>query len=475
MASSLILIPLLAVIFLNLPFVARARKAPLWFGIAFCLWQACLALFSAGSLWTTAIPPLPLLTGMNLQVTYLTLVMYFSIAIAVGSALLVCWSTLEDDHKRFDVMILTLLAMAGMNGIVSVSDLFTLYVFIEVVSIASFILIALHKNAEALEGSLKYIIMSAVATLMMISAVALFMMTLGSTSFSGVAQALHSQPVTPLTMLAIGLFLGGVLIKAGAVPFHGWLPDAYASAPAGVSVLLAGIVTKTTGIYTLIRVVTAVFGFSPSLQTLLMAIGAISIVVGALAALTQSDMKRMLAYSSISQMGYIIIGLGTGTTLGVAGAVFHLLNHAMFKTQLFVNAAAVEEQSGTRNMDMMGGFAAKMPVTGATSVIGFLSMAGVPPLSGFWSKLIIIIALWLSGSHWFAVIAMAASVLTLAYMLSLQRRVFFGKLTEGFEQLKEAEMGIIVPAAVLAGLSILFGVAFPFILQRLILPIAAGW
>lgn len=475
MASSLILIPLLAVILFNLPVIARVRRAPLWFGVAFCLWQACLVFFGAEGLLTKTMPALPLLTGMNLQVTYLTLVMYFSIAIAVASALMVCWTTLEDDHKRFDVMNLILLALAGMNGIVAVSDLFTLYVFVEVVSIASFILIALHKNAEALEGSLKYIIMSAVATMMMISAIALFMMTLGSTGFLAIAQALHSQPVTPLTMLAIGLFLGGVLIKSGAVPFHGWLPDAYASAPAGVSVLLAGIVTKTTGIYTLLRIVTSVLGFSASLQTLLLSIGAISIVVGALAALTQTDMKRMLAYSSISQMGYIIIGLGTGTTLGVAGAVFHLLNHAIFKTQLFVNAAAVEEQSGTRNMDMMGGFAAKMPITGATSVIGFLSMAGVPPLSGFWSKLIIIIALWLSGSHWLAVTALAASVLTLAYMLSLQRRVFFGKLTEGFEHLTEAAPGIIVPAAVLAGLSILCGVAFPFVLQRLILPIAAGW
>jgi multicomponent Na+:H+ antiporter subunit D len=152
-----------------------------------------------------------------------------------------------------------------------------------------------------------------------------------------------------------------------------------------------------------------------------------------------------------------------------------LLNHAIFKTQLFANAAAVEEQTGTRDMDKMGGLAEKMPFTGATSVIGFLSMAGIPPLSGFWSKLIIIIALWLSGFRWYAMIAVSASVLTLAYMLSLQRRVFFGKLAAGFENLKEAEFGIVLPAVVLASLSIIFGIAFPFVLHRLILPIAAGW
>jgi multicomponent Na+:H+ antiporter subunit D len=318
MASSLILIPLLAVILFNLPFMTSHKRLPFFFGIIFCVWQGWLALFGAGTLWSTALFPLPLLSGMNLQVTYLTLVMYLAIAIAAGSAFMICWHTIEDDNKRFDVTNLVLLAVAGMNGVVSVSDLFTLYVFIEVVSIASFILIALHKDGDALEGSLKYIIMSAVATLMMLSAIALFMMTTGSTAFGEIAHALRTQPGTPLRVAAVGLFLGGLFIKSGSVPFHGWLPDAYSSAPAGVSVLLAGIVTKTTGIYTLIRLVTTVFGFTPAIQSLLLGIGALSIVVGALAALTQTDMKRMLSYSSISQMGYIIIGLGTGTTIGVA-------------------------------------------------------------------------------------------------------------------------------------------------------------
>ncbi|MEI8217862.1 MAG: proton-conducting transporter membrane subunit, partial [Elusimicrobiota bacterium] len=284
MASSLILIPLIAVIIFNLPIMASHKRLPLLFGVVFSLWQAWLALFSAGSLWGNPVFPLPLLSGMHLQVTHLTLVMYLAIAIAAGSALVICWYTLEDGNKRFDVINLILLAIAGMNGVVSVTDLFTLYVFIEVVSIASFILIALHKDGDALEGSMKYILMSAIATLMMLSAIALFMMTTGSTAFGEIAHALRTQPDSLLRGTAVGLFLGGVFIKSGSVPFHGWLPDAYASAPAGVSVLLAGIVTKTTGIYTLIRLVTAVFGFSAHLQTLLLAIGALSIVVGALAA-----------------------------------------------------------------------------------------------------------------------------------------------------------------------------------------------
>jgi multicomponent Na+:H+ antiporter subunit D len=202
-----------------------------------------------------------------------------------------------------------------------------------------------------------------------------------------------------------------------------------------------------------------------------MFIGTVSIVGGAVAALTQSDMKRLLAYSSISQVGYIILSFGCGTTLGVAAAIFHLFNHAIFKSLLFVNAAAVEQQTSSRNMDTMGGLAEKMPLTGGTSIIAALSAAGIPPLSGFWSKLLIIIALWTSGHYAYAIIAVLASVLTLNYMLSMQRRVFFGKLAKGFTGVKEADFGIAFPSIILAAITIGIGVFFPFIVKSFLLPI----
>jgi len=263
----------------------------------------------------------------------------------------------------------------------------------------------------------------------------------------------------------------GLFIKGGLIPFHGWLPDAYSSAPAAVSVLLAGIVTKTTGIYTLIRIVISIIGFNASLQTLLLFVGTASMLVGALAALGQSDFKRMLAYSSISQVGYMVLGLGTGTVLGIAGSVFHLFNHAIFKSLLFVNAATVEQQAGTRNMNRLGGLAEKMPVTGCTSVIGFLSTAGIPPLAGFWSKLFIIVALWQTGHIVYAFLAILASLLTLAYFLSMQRRVFFGKLAAGFESLKEGNAWVLIPACVLALITIGLGIGIPWLFETFLLPI----
>jgi multicomponent Na+:H+ antiporter subunit D len=181
----------------------------------------------------------------------------------------------------------------------------------------------------------------------------------------------------------------------------------------------------------------------------------------------------MLAYSSISQVGYIVLGLGCGTGLGIFGAVFHLFNHSIFKSLLFVNSAAVEQQTGTTDMNKLGGLGARMPVTNITSLIAFLSTAGVPPLSGFWSKLIIVIALWQSAHYGYAFLAILASVITLAYLLSMQRRVFFGILSDGLKEVKEAGFGIVFPAVILAIIILGVGLLFPFIAGGFITPAVA--
>jgi multicomponent Na+:H+ antiporter subunit D len=219
--------------------------------------------------------------------------------------------------------------------------------------------------------------------------------------------------------------------------------------------------------------VEVVFGHGPGVRSVLLLTGALSIVAGALLALPQKDFKRMLAYSSISQVGYIILGLGAGSALGTAGAVLHLFNHAIFKTQLFVNAAAVEQQSGTRDMDRFGGIAVRMPVTSATSVIAMLSTAGIPPLSGFWSKFFVIVAVWKAGETGYAMIAILASVITLAYFLSMQRRVFFGKLDERWSDLEEANLWALSPALILTGITVALGLLIPWLFDTFLLPVGS--
>lgn len=295
MSSLFILVPLIGIIVLNLP-LGLGKRLAFPFALALAVAQAGLAIFSPLDLWNRVLVTFGGFENLNLAVDQLTIVLLLSIAIVLFAALFVGWFTLEDERKKFDFVNLLILAVIGMNGIVMVRDLFSLYIFIEVAGVASFVMISLDRDKDGLEGAFKYLILSAVATVMMLSAIALLLMTTGSTSFAGVAAALKSGP-NYLTVLAAAIFVGGLSIKGGLVPFHGWLPDAYSSAPAGVSVLLAGIVTKTTGIYTVIRLVTAVFGFTPQIRAVLLFVGALSIVVGALAALGQKDFKRMLAYS----------------------------------------------------------------------------------------------------------------------------------------------------------------------------------
>jgi multicomponent Na+:H+ antiporter subunit D len=471
----LVLLPLLGVVLLNLPLGKVSDRLALPLGALLCLAQAAAILAAPPELWAQALVLGPVnVSGVfraGFPVDNLARVMLLSIATVGCCSVLVARYSMADEGDRFRFANLLVLALAGLNGIVLVRDLLGLYVFLEITAVASFVLIALERGRAAFDGAFKYVVLSAVATAMIVAGLALFFIVAGSTSFDAVAAAIAGAGSNQLALAAVAFFLCGLGIKGGLVPFHGWLPTAYASAPAAVSVLLAGAVTKTSGVYTLIRLVEAVFGYGPAVKQVLLVAGIASIVVGAAGALGQKDMKRMLAFSSISQMGYVVLGVGAGPGLGLAGAVFHLFNHSIFKTLLFVNSAAVERQAGTRDMDELGGISARMPVTGTTSVLAMLSTAGVPPLSGFWSKLLIVTGVWQAGQVGLALAAVAASVLTLAYFLSMQRRVFFGKLAERCAGLKEADAWGLLPALVLAAVTVALGIGAPWLFETFLLDV----
>ena len=180
-------------------------------------------------------------------------------------------------------------------------------------------------------------------------------------------------------------------------------------------------------------------------------------VVGGLSAIGQNDIKRLMAYSSISQMGYIFLGLGIATPLSIFAALFHLFNHSVFKSLLFLNAGAVEYATGTRDMNKLGGLMQRMPVTGATNFIGAMSISGVPPFSGFWSKLLIILAAVAAGRIWYAFWAIVASVLTLAAFQKIIKRTFWGEMTEATVKAREVPVLMQLSMVVLALICILGG------------------
>jgi multicomponent Na+:H+ antiporter subunit D len=234
--------------------------------------------------------------------------------------------------------------------------------------------------------------------------------------------------VNPQVVSWVGaIFLAGFGLKAAIIPFHAWLPDAHSSAPAPISAMLSGVLIKSLGIYVIIRFFYNIMGAPQIFLTIFLILGSISIIMASYLALGQWDLKRLLAYSSISQIGFILLGIGIGSRLAILGAVFHILNHAIFKSLLFYNSGAVEMALGTRDLRKMGNLSEALPVTSSTSMIASLSISGLPPFNGFFSKLIIIIAAVQANYIVYAIIAVIGSLLTLAYFMKVQRYGFRGE------------------------------------------------
>jgi multicomponent Na+:H+ antiporter subunit D len=458
--------PFAALIVVNvLPRKARPMAGMAACGLVFAAQIAFCILYPLGLAVWPALAPLQNAIGFKLAVDNLSLLLILSAAIAGLTAVFVCGATMRASQNAFTFTNLLLLAVIGMNGIAMVRDLFSLYVFIELTAAAAFVLITVLRGKDAFEGMWKYLILSFVATVFMLTSVALFLLFTGGITLDDAAAA-FATPGSPGWIAGV-LYFCGLFIKGGLVPFHGWLADAYTGAPSAVSVFLAGIVTKASGIFALMRFAFSPIGAQPVVRGIFLVVGTVTAVAGAFLALRQKDMKRMLAYSSISQMGFIVLALGGEPSLAIIAASLHFFVHAISKAQLFSNAAAVEAGLGTMDMDRMGGLGSRMPVTAGTVAVATLSVAGLPPLPGFWTKLLIVISLWRAGEYVFAVIAVLTSLLTIAYFISLIRRVFFGTTAPEWAGVKEAGFGLLAPATFLSFISIGLGVAFPFVLQIL--------
>jgi multicomponent Na+:H+ antiporter subunit D len=331
-----------------------------------------------------------------------------------------------------------------------------MFVFIEIASISGYALVSFECEGESFEAAMKYAILGTLSSVMILLAIALIYAKTSTLNLADIAMNWNGDK-NIFSLLIIMLLAAGFALKSAIVPFHAWQPDAYTAAPAPVSAAFAGMSAKVLGIYVLIRLFYNVFGVDIWVLNMFAIFGVISMLMGVIMALHQWDFKRLLAYHSISQIGYIILGIGLGTPLGVLGGLFHLLNHSLFKPLLFLNAGSVEKATGTRNLKELGGLSKKMPVTGFTSLIASMSISGVPPLNGFWSKLIIIIACIQAGKYWFAFFAVFASIMTLASFLKVQRYAFLGFQKDKFANIKDVGIRMLIPMIVLSVLCIFAG------------------
>lgn len=412
------------------------------------------------------IPPI----GICLAVDSLSTLMLITVNMVSFLVILYSLSYMEKYTDKWKFYTLFMLLVAGMNGVMVTGDLFNLFVFLEIASISSYALVAFGAEAEELEASFKYAVMGSVASSFILLGIALLYSYTSTLNMADIGRTLAVHPAGPLLNFVAVLFLAGFGLKAALVPFHAWLPDAHPSAPAPVSAVLSGVLIKVLGVYAIMRIFFNVIGVSDAILSILMFLGVASMLVGVLLALAQWDFKRLLAYHSISQIGYVILGIGLGTPLGILGGIFHLFNHSIFKSLLFLNSGAIDYSLGIRDLQKMGGLKEKMPVTANTNLLASMSIAGIPPFNGFWSKFLIILACIQSGRIFYAICAVVASILTLASFMKVQKYAFFGKLNEKWQNIKEVPLTMRLSMIVLAVICVIAG----FLLVPLFKPFLHG-
>lgn len=349
------------------------------------------------------------------------------------------------------------LMVCGMNGLVVTGDLFNLFVFLEIASIASYSLVAFGTDSEELEASFKYAIMGSVASSFIFIGIAFLYSFTSTLNMADIARVLSYKQNNWVVAFVSVLFFMGFGLKAALVPFHAWLPDAHPSAPASISAMLSGVLIKALGIYSLLRIFFNIMGSSQGYLAIMMFLGGVSMISAVILALSQWDFKRLLAYHSISQIGYVVLGVGLGTPLGIFGGLYHLFNHSIFKSLLFLNSGAIDYASGTRDLKETGGFSKLMPVTARTNLIASMAIAGIPPFNGFFSKLIIIIACLQKGFLGYAILAVAASILTLASFMKVQKFIFLGDIKPSMESVKEVPLAMRISMVCLAFICVFGG------------------
>ena len=337
------------------------------------------------------------------------------------------------------------LMIAGMNGVVLSGDLFNIFVFLEISAISSYALVAFGVEKNELEASFKYQVLGGLASFLILFGIGFVYWKTKTLNIADIKEVFNTGYDESYYLFVQILILSGFGLKAAIIPFHAWLPDAHSSAPSPISAMLSGVLIKAVGIYVIIRLFFNMFNVSEGMAVLITTLGALSMAIGVFLAIGQWDIKRLLAYHSISQMGYVVLSVGIGmilisrgikqevAVLAIGGGLFHLINHAAFKSLLFLNAGAIEYRTGTRNLKEMGGLARHMPATSSTSFIASMSISGIPPFNGFFSKLIIIIAAVMAGFYLLAALAVIVSIITLASFLKFQRYAFYNKNVERTE------------------------------------------
>jgi len=406
----------------------------------------------------------------------------FILAAAASFALLISiyaasFTYNKDNSKLFFVYML--ITLGFVNGAVLSDNLVLMLFFWEGLLATLFGLIYIG-GGRAFETAIKAFIISGVADLTMMFGIILTGSLAGTLNMSQIHLTAGAGASVAFTCLMIG-----AIAKAGSMPFHSWIPDAALDAPLPFMAFLPGAMEKLLGIYFLTRISLDLFVIPVNswLSYMMMIIGSLTIIFAVLMALIQKDYKKLLSYHAISQVGYMVLGIGTAVPAGIVGGIFHMINNAMYKSCLFLTGGSVEKQAGTTDLNRLGGLGRMMPVTFACFVVAAVSISGVPPFNGFFSKELVYDGALERGWIFYAA-ALLGSFFTAASFLKLGHSAFLGKEGEKSRGVKEAEWPILLPMIIIASLCVVFGLFNYLPINNLIQPVLgarieghsfAGW
>jgi multicomponent Na+:H+ antiporter subunit D len=370
-----------------------------------------------------------------------------------------------DADKQSLFYVLYLLCMAGLLGIVATGDIFNVFVFLEISSLATYALVALGRDRRALLAAYQYLIVGTIGATFLLMGIGLLYSLTGTLNMHDMAHRLSLLNDSATVYTAFAFMLVGVALKLAMFPLHLWLPNTYTYAPSIVTAFLAATATKVA-IYLLIRLHFSIFGADFTalpIQPIFIALGLVGVFVASMVAIKQPNIKRLFAYSSVAQIGYMIIGIGIGSQLGLQATLLHLFNHALMKGALFLALAAVFYRIGSTDRSCFNGLAKHMPWTMAAIVIAGLSLIGVPLTVGFISKWYLVLASLQSGLWPVALLIVLGSLLAVYYVWTLVESAYFGKADSSLNSaslppIKEAPLGLLIPLWILVVANVYFGI-----------------
>lgn len=403
--------------------------------------------------------------GITFVADLLSAVMVALTALIGCAAVVYSFADTDSSRERHGHYPLVQFLLMGVCGSFLTGDVFNLYVWFEVMLIASFVLMCLGGERAQLEGSIKYVTLNLLSSAIFLAAVGIAYGLVGTLNMADLARQLQSSSRTAVVNTLAVLFLIAFGIKAAVFPLFFWLPASYHTPPVAVSALFAGLLTKV-GVYALIRFFTLLFTHdTPFTHNLILIIAGLTMITGVLGAAAQIEFRRILSFHIVSQIGFMVLGLGLFTPLALTGSIFYIIHHIIVKTNLFLISGVVASRMGSFQLASLGGLYARAPMLSILFLIPALSLSGIPPLSGFWAKFMLVKAGLEIGQFLIVAVALVVGLLTLFSMTKIWNEAFWKAPNDGKLDHKELPIDagrnweLLAPIVVLSGLTLLLGLA----------------